>query len=117
MIFGYRVRAIGTRVSVVPPIGAGSLGVRSIVSPRCCIGLTPKPMNPIAIARARVKLWCILVSLANPRPILRRALGWHLIKTTRFLEVRWILPGLHNGAPSETPGVAKIEAGGGGGVA
>ena len=59
-----------------------------------------------------MKLWCILVSLANPRPILRRALGWHLIKTTRFLEVRWILPGVHNGAPPETPGVAKIEAGG-----
>ena len=46
LIFGFRVRAIGTRVSVVPPIGAGSLGVRSIVSPRCCIGLTTETNEP-----------------------------------------------------------------------
>jgi hypothetical protein len=39
LIGGYCVRAVGARVSVVPPIGARSLGVRPVMYPRLCIGL------------------------------------------------------------------------------
>jgi hypothetical protein len=38
--FTYRNRAIGTGISVVPPIGAGSLGVSPVLYPRRCIGLS-----------------------------------------------------------------------------
>ena len=38
--FTYRNRAIGTGISVVPPIGAGSLGVGPVLCPRRCIGLS-----------------------------------------------------------------------------
>src|SRR6478752_10443688 len=38
--FTYRNRAIGTGVSVVLPIGAGSLGISPVLYPRRCIGLS-----------------------------------------------------------------------------
>src|SRR6478672_12564520 len=38
--FTYRNCAIGTGISVVPPIGAGSLGVSPVLYPRRCIGLS-----------------------------------------------------------------------------
>src|SRR6476659_38778 len=40
LVFTYRERAIGTGISVVPPIGAGSLGVGPVLCPRRCIGLS-----------------------------------------------------------------------------
>ena len=40
LILGYRERAIGTGISIVPPIGATSLGVRLVFYPRCCSSLT-----------------------------------------------------------------------------
>jgi hypothetical protein len=39
LILGYRERAIGTGVSVVPPIGTGWLDVCPVMYPRLCIGL------------------------------------------------------------------------------
>src|SRR6478752_2104903 len=38
--FTYRNRATGAGVSVVPPIGAGALGVSPVLYPRRCIGLS-----------------------------------------------------------------------------
>jgi hypothetical protein len=42
LILAYRERAIGTWVSVVPPIGDSSLGVRLVFYPRRCISLTKR---------------------------------------------------------------------------
>ena len=39
LILGYGERAIRTWVSIVPPIGTGSLGVCPVMNPRLCIGL------------------------------------------------------------------------------
>src|SRR4029079_946155 len=45
LILGYRERAIGTGITIVPPIGASSLGVCVVFYPRRCSGLTAPSNN------------------------------------------------------------------------
>src|SRR6478672_13690904 len=45
LILGYRERAIGTGISIVPPIGASSFGVCVVFYPRRCSGLTAPSNN------------------------------------------------------------------------